>query len=129
MKHLELNTVNALVAFALNEHPTLDEAREAYELVAHPMRDSLMDMASYHEFSDWENELIDTVFWDADYIIQNSYKEDNEPKIREFFHERIEGKAWEEIDSADWDFYSDWHKDVFGYRPHGIVCGEYIKPW
>ena len=27
-----------------------------------------------------------------------------------------------------WDWYSDWHKDVYGYRPHGIVCGVYVNP-
>ena len=56
------------------------------------------------------------------------YKEDNEPKIREYFEQHIEGKEWKDIDPDMWEFYSDWHKDVYGYRPHGIVCGEYINP-
>ena len=56
------------------------------------------------------------------------YREENEPKIREYFAKYIEGRTWAEIDPEDWQFYSDWHKDVFGYRPHGIVCGEYINP-
>lgn len=30
--------------------------------------------------------------------------------------------------SERWSSYSDWHKDVFGFRPHGMVCGEYINP-
>lgn len=56
------------------------------------------------------------------------YRAENEPKIREFFAKYIEGREWKEIDPETMQFYSDWHKDVFGYRPHGIVCGEYINP-
>jgi hypothetical protein len=59
---------------------------------------------------------------------EKSYREKNEPLIREFFAKNIEGKAWAEIEPETWEWYSDWHKDVFGYRPHGIVCGEYINP-
>lgn len=56
------------------------------------------------------------------------YRKENESKIRAYYAEHIEGKSFDEIDPNCWDFYSDWHKDVFGYRPHGIVCGEYINP-
>ena len=56
------------------------------------------------------------------------YREENEPKIRKFFAEHIEGRSLWCIDDDVWDFYSDWHKDVFGYRPHAAVCGEYINP-
>lgn len=59
---------------------------------------------------------------------QKSYREKNEPLIRDYFATHFEGKAWKDIDPENWDYYSDWHKDVFGYRPHGIVCGEYINP-
>lgn len=59
---------------------------------------------------------------------EERYRRENEPKIRKFFAEHLEGKSWYEVDDNLWDFYSDWHKDVFGYRPHGIVCGEYINP-
>lgn len=31
-------------------------------------------------------------------------------------------------DPDRWSWYSDWHKDVYGYRPHGIVCGVYVNP-
>lgn len=56
------------------------------------------------------------------------YRNENEPKIREYYAKYIEGRTFDKIDPADWEFYSDWHKDVFGYRPHGIVCGKYINP-
>jgi hypothetical protein len=59
---------------------------------------------------------------------ERRYREENEPKIREYFAKYIQGRTFDKIDPNDWDFYSDWHKDVFGYRPHGIVCGEYVNP-
>lgn len=59
---------------------------------------------------------------------EKRYREENEPKIREYFAEHFEGKTWDNIDPERWDFYSDWHKDVFGFRPHGIVCGVYVSP-
>ena len=52
-------------------------------------------------------------------------QEDDKAKIRAYFEEH-QKNGWTE---DDWDWYSDWHKDVFGYRPHGMVCGEYIRPW
>jgi hypothetical protein len=30
----------------------------------------------------------------------------------------------EEIDPKAWDFYSDWHKDMYGYRPRTIWGGR-----
>lgn len=46
-------------------------------------------------------------------------------EIREFF-ESHERNGWS--DEA-WDWYSDWHKDLYGYRPHGHVCGTYVEPY
>lgn len=65
---------------------------------------------------------------------EEAYRKENEPKVREFFDKYFKGKTWEEIESNEelydaWGFYSDYHKDVFGYRPHAIVCGEYVKPY
>ena len=59
---------------------------------------------------------------------EEAYRLENEPKLRQYFFEHFYGKTWEEIDENDWQWYSDWHKDVYGYRPHGIVCGVYINP-
>ena len=46
-------------------------------------------------------------------------------ELRAFFDRRI---APGNPHPDDWGFYSDWHKDVYGYRPHGMVCGVYINP-
>ena len=59
---------------------------------------------------------------------EQKYREENEPKIREYFERNFAGKEWKDINPDDWSWYSDWHKDVFGYRPHGIVCGIYVSP-
>lgn len=45
--------------------------------------------------------------------------------LRKYFEEG-EKNNWE---TSDWGYYSDWHKDVYGYRPHGHVCGVYVNPW
>lgn len=46
-------------------------------------------------------------------------------ELRKYF-EGGEADGWTQ---HDWSWYSDWHKDLYGYRPHGHVCGEYVLPW
>ena len=46
-------------------------------------------------------------------------------KLRDYF-EKGEADGWE---NYDWSWYSDWHKDLYGFRPHGHVCGVYVNPW
>lgn len=59
-----------------------------------------------------------------DGIRHKEYREKNEPEITEYFEKHIKGKSWNEIDQDRWDFYSDWHKDVYGYRPRTTeYCG------
>ena len=55
--------------------------------------------------------------------VEELEKERND--LRAYFEEG-EKEGWKE---HDWSFYSDWHKDLYGYRPHGHVCGEYVRPW
>lgn len=63
------------------------------------------DMTNYDEWAD----LYATA--------REEYRERELPEITRYFEEHIKGKSWEEIDHDCWDFYSDWHKDVFGIRP------------
>jgi hypothetical protein len=53
-------------------------------------------------------------------VLDDRYREENEDEFQAFYKEHIEGRTWEEINPQDWDFYSDWHKDMYGYRPHSI---------
>ena len=67
-------------------------------------------------------------------VEDDEYRAENESKVRDYFNQWFAGKTWDEIRDNEelyerWGFYSDWHKDCYGYRPHGIVCGEYIRPW
>lgn len=48
------------------------------------------------------------------------YRESNQAEFDKFYKENIQGKSWNEIDPEDWQFYSDWHKDMYGYRPRAI---------
>ena len=54
--------------------------------------------------------------------------EDNIEHLEDFFNKHIKGKEFSEIAPEDWDYYSDYHKDVYGYRPKGIdFVGQMCK--
>lgn len=58
-------------------------------------------------------------------IRRAEYRQQEEPRLLEYFENHIKGKRWEEIDQECWDWYSDWHKDVYGYRPKTTAyCGR-----
>jgi hypothetical protein len=76
--------------------------------------------------------LLDTVNpasneWDKYYseynslcdTLQRRYCEEQEPKLMAYYKKYIQGKTWEEA-SVHWDFFSDWHKDCYGYRPRWV---------
>ena len=44
-------------------------------------------------------------------IMDEIYREENYDKFREYELRMNEP-------DFDWDYYSDWHKDMYGYRPH-----------
>ena len=48
------------------------------------------------------------------------YYNENIGKLNAFYEKHIKGKKWDEINQDAWDYYSDWHKDVHGYRPRTI---------
>jgi hypothetical protein len=99
----------------------------AGEAAANKLYLNLRNINNVVDFLDWVLENRPEMIYD--YVAEERrYREENEPKIRQFFAEHFEGKTRKEIDPEYWGWYSDWHKDVFGYRPHGIVCGEYINP-
>lgn len=58
--------------------------------------------------------------------------DNSKKKLRAFFEKHIlphkNDKDWKSYESDAFEYYSDWHKDIYGYRPHGFVCGEYINP-
>ena len=48
------------------------------------------------------------------------YRERNQSDFDAFYEKHIKGKRWEDIDPEAWGCYSDWHKDMYGYRPKHI---------
>lgn len=57
--------------------------------------------------------------WDEAYEIYNTLRYIEDEEYREENMEKF--KAYEarmNEPDFDWDYYSDWHKDMFGYRPH-----------
>lgn len=53
-------------------------------------------------------------------IMNERYREQNQAGFEQFYKANIEGRTWDEIDPDTWGFYSDWHKDMYGYRPKKI---------
>ena len=77
--------------------------------------------------------ILDTVppcedAWDAAYseykklsaVLDERYREEHQAEFDAFYEKHIKGKKWEDIDPDAWDCYSDWHKDMYGFRPHII---------
>lgn len=53
-------------------------------------------------------------------VLDERYRAENQSAFDAFYAKHIEGKSWEEIDPEAWGFYSDWHKDMYGFRPHHV---------
>jgi hypothetical protein len=53
-------------------------------------------------------------------------------KCLKFYEEHIaiheNDPDWKPEESDDFDYYSDWHKELFGFRPRGFVFGVNIDP-
>ena len=52
----------------------------------------------------------EALYWEIDAYEQDRYYYDHIEAFREF-------ESHKDEPDFDWDFYSDWHKDMFGYRP------------
>lgn len=68
------------------------------------------------------------VFWAANYREdrmeerkvekqEEARKTEEEAQLREYYKKHIKGRRFEDVDPARWEWYSDWHKDLYGYRP------------
>lgn len=63
-------------------------------------------------------DLAYAVYSDYEAILDAEYYAENIDRFNAWCKEHIWGKAWDDIDPETLDFYSDWHKDMYGYRPH-----------
>ena len=51
-------------------------------------------------------------------IEHEEYRKANEGPLQEFYEKNIKGKSGKELNcSPEWNWYSDWYKDVYGHRP------------
>ena len=92
-----------------------------------------MDKTARRELDNTLNTLLDNYMrtregdWDATYSVYRTlrdiedaeYYDENIDAFTAWCKEHIYGKARKDIDDATLDFYSDWHKDIYGYRPRG----------
>ena len=53
-------------------------------------------------------------------VLDERYREENQAEFDAFYNKYIKGRKWEEIDPEAWQCYSDWHKDMYGFRPKSI---------
>ena len=85
---------------------TAEQRQELAEI-----RKAMSEMNTEYVNEHWDRYL------ELEAIEQKEYTEREEPKLQKFYDKHIKGKSFDEIDPEDWEFYSDWHKDIFGYRP------------
>ena len=57
-------------------------------------------------------------YFELSAIEHEEYRIANEKPLQEFYEKNIKGKSGRELDySSEWEWYSDWYKDVYGVRP------------
>lgn len=93
-----------------NDMSTESIKRRMDELTA--LLESPIDPEAWHEYYKEYSKL--------GAILDERYREENQSAFDAFYAKHIEGKSWEEIDPEAWDLYSDWHKDMYGFRPHHV---------
>lgn len=75
----------------------------------------MLDTMFYGESDDWDNTYSEYCM--INNILDERYREENMEEFEKFFYKHIYGKEWNQIEDGILDTYSDWHKDMFGYRP------------
>lgn len=78
----------------------------------------LSDILDYGYGDKWDEAYAE--YCDLRAVQDERYREENQSKFDAFYKKHIEGKQWEDIEPDVWDFYSDWHKDMYGFRPRSV---------
>ena len=65
--------------------------------------------------NDWD--VIYKEYFSLVAIQDERYREANQKDFNEFYEKNIKGKNWNDIDPDTWSYYSDWNKDMYGFRP------------
>lgn len=105
------NIVNLLVVAGLN----LNEAVEMAEV------ENAVAERAYIDFSAEEvRDAEEIAFWARVEEEERAYYERNYKPFMQWVNANISGKTIEEIAPETWDYYSDWHKDMYGFRPRYV---------
>ena len=78
------------------------------------IREAMKNMNDDYVFANWDRYL------ELEEIENQEFRENNQSEFDKFYKENIKGKDWNEIEPGAWEFYSDWHKDMYGFRPRFI---------
>ena len=104
----KLATLNVTINFELPmECMTLDDFIAMGDEKLDAFYNSLMHKVDMQVASDLEEVL----FWEIGHYYDHKYYYDNIDAFHEYQSHMGEP-------DFDWDFYSDWHKDMYGFRPH-----------
>lgn len=107
---LAIKVFSAKAAVEQYEHDAfVDYHKAQYPQEVH----DLMRDVQYADVSDPIYEYKDTIeemYWELDEIESRAYRKANMAQFLEYQSHMNEP-------DFDWDFYSDWHKDMYGFRP------------
>lgn len=92
---------------------TREEKREALN---NELEELARKIIAQDEAGEYDDALYEEYFR-VEAQLQEMYREENEGPLLAYYEKHIKGKSFDEIDPERWDWYSDWHKDVYGYRP------------
>ena len=121
-----INTWNELRAILCNLSALTDDELHALMNriagVGLPCGCSPMDRAMNGEYSAEHNKLVKKAYGALDDEENARYPRTNREPLAEYRKAHLAGHTVEEFQTneelrAHWDFYSDYHKDVWGYRP------------
>ena len=110
-----MTTINLIANLLVN--CGLNEA-EAFEYAEYENTQAEMSYINYTEEDKRDAE--EAAYWAMVEREEREYYERNYKPFMEWTAEHISGKSFEEIAPETWDYYSDWHKDLYGFRPRYI---------
>ena len=102
-----LANINVTINFALPfECLTIDDIIAMGDDAISAIEKRIMAKMDAHTATQDEKDL----YWEISAYYDNKYYYDNIDAFQEYQSHMGEP-------DFDWDFYSDWHKDMYGYRP------------
>lgn len=57
-------------------------------------------------------------------ILVNDQSTKNYERLLKFYKKYIKGKKLDKINPEDWEFYKDFHEEVFGFKPSFLKFGQ-----